>query len=70
MIDAIAFKYRTGTPWMDLSEHERGPARTPGPRRSRGRGFRVRRCRECGAWRGRAGWSSATTPAHRWARSP
>ena len=21
MIDAIAFKYRTGTPWMDLPEH-------------------------------------------------
>ncbi|MYS13698.1 transposase [Streptomyces sp. SID4982] len=21
VIDAIAFKYRTGTPWMDLPEH-------------------------------------------------
>ncbi|MFE7095196.1 transposase [Streptomyces erythrochromogenes] len=21
VIDAIAFKYRTGTPWMDLTEH-------------------------------------------------
>ncbi|WP_420169614.1 transposase [Streptomyces violaceoruber] len=45
VIDAIAFKYRTGTPWMDLPEHFRlverraQPAAEVGCRRDLGEGL-------------------------------
>ncbi|WP_443057127.1 hypothetical protein [Streptomyces sp. MT206] len=41
MSDAIAFKYRTGTPWMDLPEHFRVAEGRPQPAADVGGGRHV-----------------------------